>query len=175
MTDQPMKPRREFEDWWNLTYRPGESRYTASLAWQAAKADQAESAEAMPMRERWNIMRDGSDRLLVCERDHEKSEACHEDVWISKSASEAQLEARDKQIAELREALELYANPDSYFALSVLADRPCGCFADDHSPITPEEEERFGWEDYRSDGGHYYGKTARQALAKHTGNAGKAE
>lgn len=34
------------------------------------------------------------------------------------------------------EALQQYADPESYFAISVLADRPAGWFADDFSTIS---------------------------------------
>lgn len=34
---------------------------------------------------------------------------------------------------EAIDALEFYADPDSYFAISILADRPAGAFADDFS------------------------------------------
>ena len=56
----------------------------------------------------------------------------------------------------LLDAVEFYADPDSYFAVSVLADRPSGGFADDFS------------EDHGND---FYdrampGKYAREALTK---------
>lgn len=35
--------------------------------------------------------------------------------------------------AELNEALQFYADPNSYFAIGVFADRPAGEFADDFS------------------------------------------
>ena len=36
---------------------------------------------------------------------------------------------------DLREALAFYADPETYFAIAVLADRPCGEFADDFSEV----------------------------------------
>ena len=38
----------------------------------------------------------------------------------------------------LREALEFYADPETYFAVAFMADRPCGEFADDRSEVTRE-------------------------------------
>lgn len=58
------------------------------------------------------------------------------------------------------EAVEFYADPQTYFALAVLADRPAGEFADDHGPLRKEDV----WEDYRGDGGAYYGHKARTAV-----------
>lgn len=37
------------------------------------------------------------------------------------------------RIKELEDALAFYANPDSYFAVFIVGDRPCGEFADDFS------------------------------------------
>ena len=36
-----------------------------------------------------------------------------------------------KKIKVLLRALHFYADPDSYFAIGILPDRPCGDFADD--------------------------------------------
>ncbi len=36
-----------------------------------------------------------------------------------------------KKFKALEEALEFYADPDSYFAIGIFPDRPCGPFADD--------------------------------------------
>lgn len=60
------------------------------------------------------------------------------------------------------EALEFYADPDSYFALMVVPDHPCGEFAYDSSRLTDEETQYYT--DYR-DGQEYHGKRAREALA----------
>lgn len=60
------------------------------------------------------------------------------------------------------EALEFYADPHSYFALTVIPDPPCGHFAYDTAPLSHEES--FHYVDYR-DGGTYHGKRAREALA----------
>lgn len=38
-----------------------------------------------------------------------------------------------EKIEKLIEALEFYADPDSYFGIGMLADKPCGEFADDFS------------------------------------------
>jgi hypothetical protein len=60
------------------------------------------------------------------------------------------------EVERLREALAFYADPDSYFAISMFSDPPCGEFAEDYS-----EAER------ESDGcvKFYPGKRARDALA----------
>jgi hypothetical protein len=36
-----------------------------------------------------------------------------------------------EKIQKLKDALHFYADPDSYFAIGFLADRPCGGFMDD--------------------------------------------
>lgn len=54
----------------------------------------------------------------------------------------------------LTTALEFYADPDSYFAIAVIADRPAGAFADDFS-LT---------EDCIGDVRERPGKHAREAL-----------
>lgn len=35
---------------------------------------------------------------------------------------------------EMRRALEFYADPDTYFAVAVIGDPPCGEFVDDFGP-----------------------------------------
>lgn len=45
------------------------------------------------------------------------------DVYVAEDA--------DKRIAELEAALLFYAQPETYFAISFIPDRPCGMFADD--------------------------------------------
>lgn len=42
------------------------------------------------------------------------------------------------QIDRLREALEFYANPETYFAIALLTDPPCGDFATDESETNTE-------------------------------------
>ena len=39
-----------------------------------------------------------------------------------------------QELAPLIEGLGFYADPDSYFAVAILADRPAGEFADDFGP-----------------------------------------
>lgn len=63
----------------------------------------------------------------------------------------------DAETTRLREALEFYADPDTYHAISFMGDRPCGAFADDLS----EDE-------FTEEAGYFRpmpGKTAREALA----------
>ena len=43
----------------------------------------------------------------------------------------AQVNEEDEEADRMREALEFYADPDTYFAISFLTDPPCGAFADD--------------------------------------------
>lgn len=60
---------------------------------------------------------------------------------------------------QLVEALDFYANPDTYHAIVVIGDAPCGDFLRDVAPLTENDP----YENYRADGG-YYGKQAREAL-----------
>ena len=52
----------------------------------------------------------------------------------------------------LREALEFYADPNTYFAIGIFPDPPCGEFNEDF-----DDTEELGWRP---------GKRARAALAK---------
>lgn len=72
----------------------------------------------------------------------------------------------EKEAKILFEALQFYADPGTYFATRVAVDPPCGEFYKDYGKITPEQEERFGWDGYRAREDVYYGKTARKAIAK---------
>lgn len=73
-----------------------------------------------------------------------------------------QSKARERALDQVFEALAFYANPNSYFALAVMADPPGGEFATDMSALTDDDKQYF--EDYRP-GDQYYGKKAREALA----------
>jgi hypothetical protein len=42
-------------------------------------------------------------------------------------------EALEREVRRLREALVMYADPESYHAIAFYFDRPCGEFADDFS------------------------------------------
>jgi hypothetical protein len=73
----------------------------------------------------------------------------------------ADLAAANERIARLEgamqpmiEALEFYADPETYFGLAVIADPPCGGFAEDFS-------DDHG---HPSLDGNRYGKTARKAF-----------
>ena len=46
---------------------------------------------------------------------------------------EKKLHQQNKMIVELVEALQFYANPGTYHAVTVLADSPCGDFVNDFS------------------------------------------
>jgi hypothetical protein len=69
----------------------------------------------------------------------------------SKSDIAAELAWRDAELARLREALEFYADPDTYFAVGFMFDPPTGDFADDFDD---------------TDLGRKPGKRAREALGK---------
>ena len=60
-----------------------------------------------------------------------------------------------REIHRLRQALMFYADPDSYFAIAVWGDPPCGAFADDFGP--------HGFPEYDADD-ERPGKRARAAL-----------
>lgn len=77
---------------------------------------------------------------------------CWQACAARKDARIAELEADN---ARLREALEFYANPDTYFAVSVFSDPPCGAFMDDFST--------HGHPDYHPND-ERPGKRARHAL-----------
>lgn len=65
---------------------------------------------------------------------------------------EAALDPRDEALAKAKEALEFYANPETYLAIGFFPDRPCGDFTDD-------------FEDTGEECGIRPGKCAREALA----------
>lgn len=56
----------------------------------------------------------------------------------------AECDALREENRRLREALEFYADPETYHAIMILADRPCGDFADDFSQ--DEITEDLGYE-----------------------------
>lgn len=62
---------------------------------------------------------------------------------------------------ELLGALEFYADPETYFAVTAIGDAPNGEFLSDAAPLTDDQKQH--WDDYRA-GGDYYGKRAREAL-----------
>lgn len=64
---------------------------------------------------------------------------------------EARYAALSKENRELREALEFYADPETYLAIGFLPDPPCGDFMDD-------------WSDTGEEYGFRPGKTARESL-----------
>lgn len=66
----------------------------------------------------------------------------------------AERDAARADAERLAEALEFYADPDTYFGVAILVDRPCGGFADD-----------FGPDDDPGYGRPMPGATARAALA----------
>lgn len=71
---------------------------------------------------------------------------------VQVSALEAERDKWHDIAINLAEALAFYADPDSYFAIAIMADRPCGEFADDVS-----KDETYGR--------HMPGAKARAALA----------
>jgi len=75
---------------------------------------------------------------------------------------DADVKDKEKTIKRYKEALEFYADTETYFATNLFCDPPCGDFRNDFSELTDSEKEI--WDDYRGKGGEYYGKTAREAL-----------
>jgi hypothetical protein len=69
---------------------------------------------------------------------------------------EQQLSQEMLKSAKLREALEFYADPNSYFAILMWPDRPCGEFMDDISDADSWSDFPFNRE--------MHGKRARAAL-----------
>jgi hypothetical protein len=77
-----------------------------------------------------------------------------EQVVVDKGLAQRFLNERDR----MREALEFYADPETYFGVAFMADRPCGDFVEDFEELTGE----LG----HPDGGAWEkpGKRARAAL-----------
>lgn len=46
-----------------------------------------------------------------------------------------QIEEKDERIKVLEDALKFYADPDTYFAIGIFPDRPCGEFIEDFSEV----------------------------------------
>lgn len=59
----------------------------------------------------------------------------------------------EQVIVDLAKALDQYGDPESYFAIAIVPDRPSGWFADDVSD---------------TDIGYRHGKLARSVLNKHS-------
>ena len=45
------------------------------------------------------------------------------------------IRAQQAEVERLREALEFYADPETYFAILIVPDRPAGAFADDFDGV----------------------------------------
>ena len=52
--------------------------------------------------------------------------------------AEADLTASQAREVGLREALEFYADPDTYFAIGFFPDSPCGEFINDFDEVEPD-------------------------------------
>ena len=77
-------------------------------------------------------------RLELCAKMAEDDGDTEYEVAFSPHDSRMAAQAIRALLAErmaLREALAFYADPETYFAIAVLADRPCGEFADDFSEV----------------------------------------
>ncbi len=72
-------------------------------------------------------------------------------------------DAEKARSAKLREALEFYATPETYFAIGLFPDKPCGEFMDDISDCEGEEMGQT----------RKPGKRAREALAAYDTKNGK--
>ena len=90
----------------------------------------------------------------VAASDWAKEQGEEDDLNEWASTIEAAMREKDAEIERLREALDFYADPETYFGLMVLGDPPCGAFADDFS-----DDHGHPYLD-----GPRYGKTARAAL-----------
>jgi hypothetical protein len=118
----------------------------------------------------WVCANRGSDRVILTRVGWQAGSFCHVTTeteakcWADLFADALRLKRENDKLrqenAELRGALEFYADPDSYFAIFITPDRPAGAFADDFS------------EDH---GGDYNrsmpGKLAREALCATQGNS----
>jgi hypothetical protein len=102
--------------------------------------------------------------LLEAMRQGDKTGALGETVWLASRewaeerhvermapAIEALAEAQQRERV-LREALEFYADPDTYYGIGMAGDSPCGAFLDD-------------LDDAHDPGFSKPGKRARAALA----------
>lgn len=74
-------------------------------------------------------------------------------MWARGDHDEIHVATLDAQKAT--EALEFYANPESYWAIFIVPDRPAGLFADDVGCVLLDEEHD-----------HRHGRRARVALGK---------
>jgi len=59
-------------------------------------------------------------------------------------ADKVTIQAAMDRIEELETALAFYADPDSYFAISIMTDRPCGGFAEDIGEVDAYDREMPG-------------------------------
>ena len=70
--------------------------------------------------------------------------------------------SRDKVLVALWEALEFYADPDTYFAISMIPDRPCGELMEDfEEPNSKDPVWGNVWDTHATP---KPGKRAREAL-----------
>lgn len=84
-------------------------------------------------------------------RTHEKQE--WRDKWFEQRD---RLEAAERRVQGLESALRFYADPDTYFAIGVMGDPPCGEFLDDFENLGGEGN----LEDWKP------GKRARSVLSE---------
>jgi len=96
------------------------------------------------------------------ERDFDKEQARQRDLAMQcVCEAEEREQAAHARIEALEAALEFYANPETYHAIAMLGDRPCGEFADD-----------FSEDEWTKESGYdrpMPGKIARAALAPEQG------
>jgi hypothetical protein len=74
---------------------------------------------------------EANEEFLIC-KVNELTEAL-ENAKLSEGYALQTVANLHKEVAELRAALEFYANPETYFAIGFFPDRPCGEFIDDFS------------------------------------------
>lgn len=92
-----------------------------------------------------------SSRLKIEADGPEEASRLATEMWARGDHDEIRTAALNAQTAT--EALEFYANPESYWAIFIVPDRPAGLFADDVGCVLLDDEHD-----------HRHGRRARQAL-----------
>lgn len=83
-----------------------------------------------------------------------QDENCEKFACVARRDYEQKLLRLETQTNDMQEVLEFYADPETYFAIGFIPDRPCGSFIEDAS------ETHLG---------NKPGKLAREVLEKHFG------
>lgn len=111
---------------------------TSSAEAMSAMGDVNDRIEAealmMLLREHDRSHDDRAALLAIVRSQQSEIDALTDDISRALETIAAENEARvaaEKREAALREALSFYADPESYFAIALWTDPPCGEFADD--------------------------------------------